>query len=132
MQDAPGTIEEYINELRSEVSRLKGNKAQELEDLEEKIKKLERMSVAKAGEAESKSQRGAARAKVLAALAKADKGKPGYLSRAHIEQKLGLTHSEANNAIKALNRDGEVWERVTWGENGRKCHYVYHIKAVRP
>lgn len=126
---SPETVEEYINELRSEISQLKGRKA---EELEEKIAKLEEMLAAQAAEATTKSPRGSARAKVLAALARADKGKPGFLSRAHIEEKLGLTHSEANNAIKALNRDGEVWERVTWGENGRKCHYVYHLKAVKP
>lgn len=121
------SIEQELNEVRSLVAQLSVNAPKgATKALEARLAALEaRMS-------ESRDPGEVAREKILHALATADKGKPGYLSHAQIEEKFKLTKSASHHHVNELEKAGKVWIRKTHDpKSNRPCFFVYHPAAVR-
>lgn len=131
VKDQPWELE--ANDLRAELAR----RAAELDEQRARLEAFEarQRELAEAQAAvradDPKRPSGAKQKTLLDTLARANKGRPGRMTAAQLEQTLRWTHSETHYAIKALSKAGRVWVREHWDEhNGRRCLYVYDLRAA--
>jgi biotin operon repressor len=78
--------------------------------------------------------------RIQALLARANKGRPGYMTGAEIKEALGLTHTELHTAVRSLEADGKIAidegyhhpDAAGPGHKGRPCNLYRDVRAKRP
>lgn len=125
------TLEQEINELRSQVAAFAG-KAKDQAVADRLLAQLESLEKRVAQTLEVADPGASARELVLRTLATADKGKPGYMSIAALEEKCKMTKSATHHHVNELDKEGRVWIRKTHDPKSGRPHFlVYHTAAVR-